>query len=79
MDEPAVVLRQGAWGGLYASLCAGLQLARLLNTMTALAMAAIFLLMEVFLLQRPERIYRVWYNSTTRRRESRKEERGKKR
>jgi uncharacterized protein YacL len=70
-DEPAAVLRQGAWAGLYVSLVAGLQMARLLDAIVAVVMAAIFVLLEVFLLQRPERVYRIWYSSTTRRREDR--------
>ncbi len=70
-DEPGVVLRQGAWAGLYVSLCAGLQLARLLDAIVALVLAAIFVLLEMFLLQRPERIRRLWYDRTARSRKSR--------
>jgi hypothetical protein len=62
-DEPGVVLRQGAWAGLYVSLCAGLQVARLLDAIVALVLAAIF--------QRPERIRRLWYNRTARSHKSR--------
>jgi len=78
-DEPAAVLRQGGWAGLYVSLVAGLQMARLLDAIVAVVMAAIFVLLEVFLLQRPERVYRIWYNSTARRRESRTEGSNRKR
>jgi uncharacterized membrane protein len=70
-DEPGVVLRQGAWAGLFVILCAGLQMGRMLEPIVALVMAAIFVLMEMFLLQHPERIYRLWYRRTARRRDSR--------
>jgi hypothetical protein len=70
-DEPVVVLRQSVWSGLYVSLVAGLQMVRLLDTIVAVVMAAILVLLEIFLLQRPERVYRIWYKSASRRHDGR--------
>jgi hypothetical protein len=78
-DEPGVVLRQGAWAGLFVILCAGLQMGRMLEPIVALVMAAILVLMEMFLLQHPERMYRLWYRRTARRRDSRSGDRARKR
>lgn len=78
-EESGVILRQGAWAGLYASLCAVLQLAQMLDAVVAVVLAAIFVLLELFLLQRPERIRRVWYRRTTRQRDSRSADASKKR
>jgi len=71
-DEPGVVLRQGIWAGLYASLCAGLQLVRMLDVLVAGVLAAIFVLLEIFLLRRPVRLYQLWYKQAMRRRKSSK-------
>jgi len=68
VQEPGVVLREAAWVGLYACLVAALQLGRMLNTAVALVLAAIFILLEMFMLQRPERMRRVWYEGATERR-----------
>jgi len=68
VQEPGVVLREAAWVGLYACLVAALQLGRMLNAAVALVLAAIFILLEMFMLQRPERIRRVWYEGATERR-----------
>lgn len=74
-DEPGVVLRQGIWAGLYVSLCAGLQLTRVLDPMVALVLAVFFVLLEVFLLQRPERWRQLWYKQTVKRRKRRRRKR----
>lgn len=68
VQEPGVVLREAAWVGLYACLVAAMQLGRMLNTAVALVLAAIFILLEMFMLQRPERIRRVWYEGAAERR-----------
>jgi len=70
-DEPGVVLRQGVWFGLGASICAGLQLARMLDVAIVAVLAAFFALLEFFLLERPERWQSIWYKQTMRRRDSR--------
>jgi hypothetical protein len=67
VQEPGVVLRESAWVGLYACFVAALQLGRMLNTAVALVLAAIFILLEMFMLQRPERIRRVWYEGAAER------------
>ncbi|MDH7487043.1 MAG: hypothetical protein QHJ81_12295 [Anaerolineae bacterium] len=80
-DEPGVVLRQGIWFGLAASICAGLQLARMLDAAIVAVVVAFFALLEVFLLERPERWRSLWYEQIIRRRDSRgkgQEARGKK-
>lgn len=74
-DEPAVVLRQGVWFGLGASICAGLQLVRMLDAAIVMVLAAFFALLEIFLLQRPERWQGLWYKQTMRRRSSRSKKR----
>jgi hypothetical protein len=77
--QPIVVLREGGLVGLYVSLIAGLQMARMLDVIVGLVLAAIFILFEVFLLQRPESVYRTWLRRTTRSRESRRKTQSKKR
>ena len=77
--EATVVLREGGLVGLYMSLIAGLQMARMLDVIVGLVLAAIFVLFEVFLLQRPESVYRTWLRRTTRSRDSRQETQSKKR
>ena len=69
-EEAGVVLRQGAWFGLYVSLCAGLQMARVLDATVALVLGAIFILLELFLLQRPERLHELWYRRVKRKHKS---------
>ena len=71
-EEPEVVLRQGAWFGLYVSLCAGLQMARVLDATVALTLGAVLILLELFLLQRPERLYELWYRRTRRKHKSKR-------
>jgi hypothetical protein len=69
--EPGVTLREATWLGLYVSFCALLQAVRMLDLVVALVLAAILILLELFLLQRPERIRKQWYDTTTRNREDR--------
>jgi len=77
--EATVVLREGGLAGLYVTLIAGLQLARMLDAIVGLVLAAIFVLFEAFLLQRPESVYRTWLRRTTRSRDSRRKKQSKKR
>ena len=69
--EPGVTLREATWLGFYVSFCALLQAVRMLDLVVALVLAAILVLLELFLLQRPERIRKQWYDTTTRNREDR--------
>lgn len=50
--DRARLLRQGSWVGLLAVLLAYLQLSRILNWTIALVLAAVFVLIETFLLTR---------------------------
>jgi len=77
--EATVVLREGGLAGLYVTLIAGLQLARMLDAIVGLVLAAIFVLFEAFLLQRPESVYRTWLRRTTRSRDGRRKKQSKKR
>ena len=77
--EATAVLREGGLVGLYVSLIAGLQMARMLDAIVGLVLAAIFVLFEVFLLQRPESVYRTWLRRTTRSRDSRLKKQASKR
>lgn len=77
--EPAVVLREGGLLGLYVTLVAGLQMARMLDVMVGLVLAAIFVMFEIFLLQRPESVYRTWLRRATRSRDSRRKTQNRKR
>ncbi|HUW10859.1 MAG TPA: hypothetical protein VM537_14095 [Anaerolineae bacterium] len=77
--EATVVLREGGLVGLCVSLIAGLQMARMLDAIVGLVLAAIFVLFEVFLLQRPESVYRTWLRRTTRSRDSRRKSQSEKR
>jgi hypothetical protein len=51
-EQPALALRAGAWLGLWAAACVGLQVARLLSWTIALTLAMVLVLLESFLLQK---------------------------
>ena len=69
--EPGVTLRQATWLGFYASFSALLRAVDMFDLVVALVLGAILVLLELFLLQRPERIRKRWYDTTTRSREDR--------